>query len=231
VRYPGPLVPATLLRRYKRFFADVRLGDGTEVTAHLANTGRMTGCWEEGAPCRLSHSDNPKRKLAWSVEQTCIDGGWILVNTARPNRIVEEALLDGRISEVGPFEVLKREARFEDGGRADFLLDDRVWIEVKNATLRDGDTVWFPDTVTTRGAKHLRTLTERVERGERAILLLHVGVEGGDEVRVAKHLDPAFAEALDTAQGAGLEVLAYRVELSETEARLGQRVRFTSPGR
>ena len=203
MRYPAPLVRGRLVRRYKRFFADCVLEDGTPVTAHLANTGKMTGCWEEGAPCRLSRSDDPKRKLQWSVEQTCIDGRWILVNTARPNRIVEEAMRAGRF---GAFDVLRAEAAYPEGlhGRADFQCEGldgpgTTWIEVKNATLRDGDTVWFPDTVTARGAKHLETLAALLDRGDRAMLVLHVGTEGGTGVRVARHLDPAFADALDGA--------------------------------
>ncbi|MEZ4322747.1 MAG: DNA/RNA nuclease SfsA [Myxococcota bacterium] len=229
MRYPAPLVTGTLLARRKRFLADVRLPDGTEVTAHLANTGAMTACWAEGAPCRLSHSDDPKRSLAWSVEQTFVGGCWILVNTARPNRIVEEALWDGRI--CGTVSEVKREARFPDEGRADFLVDGHTWVEVKNATLRAGDTVWFPDSVTTRGARHLDALAERLEHGDRALLVLHVGTEGGSEVRVARHVDPGFAEALDRAVQRGLDVQAWRVSLSDTEAVLTERVPFTTRGR
>ncbi|MCB9674170.1 MAG: DNA/RNA nuclease SfsA [Alphaproteobacteria bacterium] len=225
MRYPSRLVTGRLVERRKRFFADVVLDDGTPVTAHLANTGAMTGCWAAGAPCRLSHSDDPKRKLAWSVEQTCIDGHWILVNTARPNRIVEEALRDGRIAEVTGFAELRREAPFPGEGRADFRAD-RTWIEVKNATLREGSTVWFPDSVTERGARHLDALAARLDAGDRAVLLLHVGTEGGEVVRPARHVDPGFAAALDRALGKGLEVLAYRVRLSETEATLGERMAF-----
>ena len=223
LRYDSPLVPARLVRRYKRFFADCELDDGTPVTAHLANTGKMTGCWKAGAPCRLSRSTDPKRKLAWSVEQTCIDGRWILVNTARPNRIVEEALRAGRLGAAG---AIRAEARYPEGlhGRADFRLDafdgrpGTTWLEVKNATLREGETVWFPDTVTVRGAKHLDTLSALLDRGDHAVLLLHVGTEGGSRVQVARHLDPAFGAALDRAVEKGLRVLAWQVCLSDTDA-------------
>ncbi len=235
MRYPTALVRGRLVRRYKRFFADCVLEEGpdagAEITAHLANTGKMTGCWAEGAPCRLSRSDNPKRKLKWSVEQTCIDGRWILVNTARPNRVVEEALRAGRLGEL---EAIRAEAPFPDDlhGRVDFRLEGfagrrgATWLEVKNATLREGETVWFPDTVTTRGTKHLETLSALLDRGDHAVLLLHVGTEGGSGVRVARHLDPAFADALEQAVGKGLSVQAWQVRLSATEAVLGDPLPF-----
>lgn len=221
MRYPHPLIDAVVLDRRKRFLADVRIGD-LQVVAHLANTGAMTGCWASGSPCRLSHSDAPHRTLPWSVEQIHV-GHWVLVNTARPNRIVEEAIREG-LPELGPVTSIAREPRFPEGGRSDLLLDGRIWVEVKNATWVDGDTVWFPDARTTRGTEHLAALTRRVQAGDRAILFLHVGAAAGSVVRPAGHVDPAFADGLRAAVAAGVEVIARRVVLSATEASLGEPV-------
>lgn len=215
------LTEARILDRRKRFLADVEFEDGSRAVAHLANTGRMTNCWTPGAPVRLSHSDNPKRKLAWSVEQVRMDD-WICVNTARPNRLVEEALLEGRLPELH-FDELQREVRFPDEGRVDFLLDQRVWLEVKNATLLEQGRVLFPDTVTERGLKHLLALQRRVEAGDRAILLLHVGHAGATSVAPAHGIDPAWSSFL---LDSDIEVLAYGVHLAADEMRLAARLPF-----
>lgn len=215
------MVEGRILDRRKRFLADVELPDGTHTVAHLANTGRMTGCWRPGARCRLTHSDDPKRKLAWSVEQIDVDG-WICVNTARPNRMVEEALRQGRIPEL-PFEKLKREARFPDEGRVDFLLDDSTWVEVKNATLLRGTRAVFPDTVTRRGLRHVQALQARIDAGHRAVLLLCVGHSQARSVAPAWDLDPDWARALERSS---IEVLAYGVELTDRSMRLGERLPF-----
>ncbi|MCB9669485.1 MAG: DNA/RNA nuclease SfsA [Alphaproteobacteria bacterium] len=219
-----------MLDRRKRFLADVELPGGERVVAHLANTGRMTGCWEPGCAVRVWRSDDPKRKLAWSVEQTRVGGHWILVNTARANAIVGEALRDGRIGGLDAREV-RPEAPFPGGGRADFLLDGQTWVEVKNVTLLEGRRLLFPDTVSERATRHLGELRAAVERGERAVLLLHVGREGGEEVSAAAHIDPVWAETLTGAMDAGLEVQAWRSALDAAGATLVERLPFTSPGR
>lgn len=216
------MVEGRILDRRKRFLADVELPGGERVVAHLANTGKMTGCWEPGARCRLSHHPGKGRKLPWSVEQIHVEG-WILVNSARPNELVHEALLAGRIAELR-FSDLRREAPFPDGGRVDFLLDGRTWVEVKNATLRRGSGVVFPDTVTERGLKHLQALQSRIDAGDRGVLLLHVGHERADSVAAADDLDPAWASFLRTSS---IEVLAYRVQLSERWMELVESVPFS----
>lgn len=219
------MVEGRILDRRKRFLADVELPDGERVVAHLANTGKMTGCWAPGAACRLSHHPGRGRKLPWSVEQIHVDG-WILVNSARPNQLVEEALVNGRIPELD-HGLLRREVRYPDGeGRVDFLLDAHTWVEVKNATLmRDGQVV-FPDTVTARGLKHLHALQARVDAGERGVLLLHVGHAEGTRVGPAADLDPAWAGFLARSS---IEVLAYGVQLDADGMSLAGRVPFT-PG-
>lgn len=216
------MVEGRILDRRKRFLADVELPGGERVVAHLANTGKMTGCWEPGAPCRLSHHPGRGRKLPWSVEQIHV-GGWILVNSARPNQLVHEALLAGTLAEL-PFDHLRREAPFPDGGRVDFLLDGSCWVEVKNATLKRGQGVVFPDTVTARGLAHLEALQARIDAGDRGVLLLHVGHEHGASVAPARDLDPAWASFLGASS---IEVLAYRVRLTADVMELTERVPFS----
>jgi len=220
-----PLTDAVLLRRYKRFLADVRLPDGTEVTAHCPNSGRMTACWAEGIPCRLRYSDNPKRKLAWTLEQTRMNGSWVLVDTSLPNRIVEEAIQRAEVPELVGYPTLRREVR-EGDSRIDLQLSgaDRpvCWVEVKNVTLLDDDGVLrFPDAVSARARKHVDALGDRVEAGERAVLFFHVGRGDGSHVEPADAVDPAYGDALRRAVARGVEVLAYRAEVGADEIVLG----------
>lgn len=224
MRYPEPLVEGRLIRRYKRFLADVVLPDGSTTTAHVANTGRMTNCLEPDARCRLWRSPDPKRKLPWSVEQVAVGERWILVNTARPNQLVGEALREGRLAGLEA-DLVRAEAPFPEGGRADFLLDGRTWVEVKNVTLLEGERLFFPDTVSKRASEHLHKLTAALSRGERAVLLLHVGTQGGASVSPADHLDPVFGQTLRQAVDSGLEVRAHRAVFDAEQAVLGEAVR------
>ena len=231
MRYSSRLRTACFVAREKRFFAHLRLPDGSAMTAHLANTGSMRGCAEVGAPVRIWDSQNPGRKLRYSVEQICIDGRWILVNTARPNTIVEEALLAGVVPELAGYPSIWRERRPEGTRRRlDFLLEGpagRAWVEVKNVTLLEGDVLRFPDAVTERGRHHLDVLVERVRQGERAVLFFHVGHEGGRRVEVARDVDPAYAAALDRALASGVEVLCWRSRMSDAEVVLSGPVPYS----
>lgn len=232
MNYDAPLVEAVFLRRYKRFFVDVAL-DGQVVTAHCANTGSMRSCTAPEAPVRLSYSDNPKRKLAWSVEQIRVDGRWIVVNTARPNHVVAEGIAAGRVPELAGYPRLERE-RPLGNSRVDLRLSGAqgcAWVEVKNVTLVEDDIAWFPDAVTARGTKHLRELADAVAPGVRAVLFLHVGHEGGREVRPAVDVDPVWAGALVEAVHRGVEVVARRCRMSATGLELGEAVPVTIPGR
>ncbi len=231
MRYPHPLVEARFVRRYKRFFVDVRMADGTIVTAHCANTGAMTGCTAPDAPVRLSRAANPKRKLRWSLEQIQVGGHWILAHTARPNTIVAEALHAGQIPSLRGYTSIERERRLGES-RIDFRLhgpeQPPTWVEVKNVTLLEADGVLrFPDAITARGRRHLDELASRARLGERAMLLLHVGHSGGERVGPARHVDPAWGQALDAALSAGVEVEAWRVEMNTEEATLASPVSFS----
>lgn len=220
--YP-PLVRGTLLRRYKRFLADVRLDDGREVVAHCPNTGAMTAVNQPGCRVWVEPNDNPRRKLAWTwelIELPREDGGVDMasVNTGRANRIAEQALGAGLMAPLAGYAKLKREARV-DGARLDFVLDDptrgRAYVEVKQVTLRESDGLgYFPDAVSQRGTRHLHTLARLAGQGHRAVLLFCVAHEGIDSVGAAAHIDPAYAAALADAVACGVEVLAYGVRFS-----------------
>ena len=214
MRYPSRLVEGTLIRRYKRFLCDVELPDGRAFTAHLANTGSMRNCLEDGAAVRLWDSGNPKRKLPWSVEQIRVGGHWIGVNTARPNAVVAEAIEAGLVPELAGYQNLRREVQLGES-RIDLCLDDpaRCWVEVKNVTLLRSGVLSFPDAVTTRGSKHVNELADAVLAGDRAVLFLHIGHEGGERVTVARDIDPVWAAALGRALDLGVEVLAYRARM------------------
>lgn len=212
--FPKPLVTGTLVKRYQRFFADVKLGDGTVVTAHCPNTGSMKSCWKEGDTVLLTHDPRPERKLAYTWELTQTDGGFIGINTARPNMIVESALTAGAISELKGFTALKREVKYgKENSRIDLLLEfgkRNAYVEVKNTTLLDGERVLFPDSVTERGQKHLRELMEVVEAGHRGVIFFFVNRPEGKTFSSADTIDPEYGETLRRAKAAGVELLAYR---------------------
>ncbi|MDQ7729166.1 DNA/RNA nuclease SfsA [Halomonas sp. SpR8] len=221
LNYPA-LVPGTLLKRYKRFLADVRLDDGREVVAHCPNTGSMKAVNVPGCRVWLSPSDNPKRKLAWTwefIELPQADGQVALasVHTGRANRMVEAALEAGSLATLVGYATLRREVKVADA-RLDFRLDDpergRAYIEVKQVTLKEQDGHgYFPDSVSVRGTKHLHSLRVLAEQGERAVLLFCVAHEGIADVAAAAHIDATYAAALAEASASGVEVLAYGIEV------------------
>jgi sugar fermentation stimulation protein A len=221
----GALVEGVLLRRYKRFLADVRLADGRDVTAHCANTGPMTGVLHPGGRVRLRHDPSPSRKLAWTWEQAEAPGAggasvWVGVNTALPNRLVRATIEAGCLEPwLGPVGAIRAEVPYGEGRRSriDLLLtpeegaaDPRpIFVEVKNTTWSDGDLALFPDTVTERGQKHLQEL-EALLPAARAVLL--PCLSRGDVVRFAPgdSADPRYGELFRRARAAGVEVLPCR---------------------
>ena len=227
MEYPA-LVAGVLLRRYKRFLADVRLDDGREVVAHCPNTGSMRAVSVPGSRVWLAPSDSPARKLAWTwelVELIQPDGSVALasVHTGRANRIVEEALRAGRVPALAGYATLKREVKVEEA-RLDFRLDDpqrgTAYVEVKQVTLKELDGHgYFPDAVSERGRKHLMTLASLAGQGQRAVLLFCVAHSGIRDVAPAAHLDPAYAATLREVAECGVEVLAYGCEVVWRDAR------------
>jgi sugar fermentation stimulation protein A len=218
--FPQPLTRARLLRRYKRFFADVELEDGAEITAHCPNPGAMLGLNLPGLTCWISRSDDPKRKLAHTLELVeAQSGGLVGVNTLHPNRLVAEALAAGAIPELAGYANHCREVRYGAASRVDFLLEaperPAAWIEVKGVTLhRGGGLAEWPDCVSARGARHMAELGEMAQRGDRAVALFVVQRSDCDRFAVAHDLDPGFAAALDRVRKAGVEVLVYACEMS-----------------
>lgn len=221
-----PLIPGRLIKRYKRFLADIELADGSLVTAHCPNSGSMLGCNLPGSPVMLSVSPNPNRKLAHTWELVQVDGYWVGLNTMLPNRLAEEAILDGTIAELQGFPRLRREVPYgSERSRIDILLEGdqgRCFVEVKNVTLVEDGRALFPDAVTERGQKHLRELMEVVRNGDRGVILFTVQRGDGVAVAPADAIDPAYGRLLRQAVTQGVEALAYRALVAPHEIRLTQ---------
>ncbi|MGV2976637.1 DNA/RNA nuclease SfsA [Roseibium alexandrii] len=214
MQFSVPLASGRLVKRYKRFLADVVLDDsGEEITAHCANPGSMLGLKEPGSRVWLSLSDNPKRKLKYSWEVIEADGALVGINTAHPNKLVEEALVAGRILELKEFETLRREVKYGKNSRIDILLEQadgaKIYVEVKNVHLmREPGLAEFPDSVTARGAKHLVELGDMVAEGHRAAMVFLVQRPDCDRLSLAFDIDPNYAAAFKTAKAAGVEAYA-----------------------
>jgi sugar fermentation stimulation protein A len=226
MKLPAPLLEGRLVRRYQRFLTDVELADGTLVTAHTPNTGSMKQCAVPGHRVLLSRSDNPQRKLKYTLELIRVNGHWVDTHTHRTNRVVEEALRKGWIANLSGYQVTP-EYRFNDS-RLDFLLekaDERVLVEVKNVTLCDAPGVaCFPDAVTTRGQKHLRELMGARKTGYRAVIFFLVQRGEATAFSPADAIDPEYGRLLRLADSEGVEVLAYRSIVSQEENRVGERL-------
>ncbi|SEL20257.1 sugar fermentation stimulation protein A [Colwellia chukchiensis] len=219
------LQPSTLIKRYKRFLADVLLIDennnSQQITLHCANTGAMTGCAEAGDTVWYSTSSNKKRKYPNSWELTFTQAQhWICVNTLRANQLTEQALARGAITELCPYQELKREVSYGDEkSKIDFQLTDnkgqKTFVEVKSVTLLSENQGYFPDAKTLRGQKHLRELMTVAAQGHRAVLLFAVLHSGIDSVKAAAHIDEQYATLLLEASQQGVEILAYKAEFKQ----------------
>lgn len=224
MKLPYPLTPGLLLRRYKRFLADVELADGTVVTAHCANSGSMLGCAAPGSPVLLSRSDNPARKLPHTWELVHADGCWIGINTSLPNRLAREGIEQGIVTELQGYERIRQEVCYgAERSRIDLLLEEPglCYVEVKNVTLVMEDGVArFPDATTIRGQKHLRELMSMVECGARAVNFFVVQHGNATAVAPADSIDPAYGRLLRQAAMAGVELLAYQASVTPTDISL-----------
>ncbi|NIY96182.1 DNA/RNA nuclease SfsA [Salipiger sp. HF18] len=235
MRFQTPLIPAVLLRRYKRFLADARLGCGQEITAHVANPGSMLGLKDEGLKIWLEPNDDPKRKLkyAWRLVEH-ESGAFTGVDTGVPNRMLRAALGAGEVPGLEGYEHVRPEVKYGENSRIDFLLTgaDRpdAYVEVKSVTLsrRDG-IAEFPDSVTARGAKHLAELAAMVRAGHRAVMLYLVQRTDCHEVTLAADLDPGYAAAFAAATAEGVEVMAFDCLISPEAIMLGQPLPFRAP--
>jgi len=226
MNFPAPLIAATLLRRYKRFLADVSLEDGEVMTVHTANTGSMLGCAEPGSRVWLSRSDNDARKYpySWEITETA-EGVLVGINTALPNRLVKEAIEGGVIGELQGYTTLRGEVPFgNERSRVDWLLEKEggasCYVEVKNVTAAVDGTAIFPDAVSARGAKHLRELAAMVAEGRRGVLCFCVQRADVTAVRPADEIDAVYGETLREAMDRGVEVIAYQAEVTPQAIKL-----------
>ncbi len=238
MKFPTPLIKGTLIKRYKRFLADVSLENGDEITAHCANPGAMLGLKEPGSLVWLSPATNPKRKLkySWELIQTNDFNKKTLVgiNTSLPNKLAEEAILDGTIKELQGYKTLTREVKYGKNSRIDILLgdpetgDQNCYVEVKNVhLLRHNNLSEFPDSVTTRGAKHLKELSDMVNQGHRAVMLYLIQREDCESFGLADDIDKAYNEAFLKAIDVGVEAIAYKCKLTTTEIKVTKPVNFS----
>ena len=219
--FPTPLIEGRLIKRYKRFLSDVQLPNGEVVVAHCPNTGSMKRCQQDNARVWLSKSDNPKRKLGYTWELVEIDSEHLAcINTGYPNKLVGEAIHNGVVSELAGYVTQKAEVKYGQNSRIDWLLTHedghKCYVEVKNVTLLEEDgNGYFPDAVTDRGRKHLYELADMVAEGHRAIMFFCVSHSGINSVSPAAHIDKKYADAFAEVLAKGVEVLAYKVEISE----------------
>lgn len=222
-----PLMEATLIKRHKRFMADVELADGTVMTAHCPNSGSMKGCAVPGSPVFLSRSDNPKRKYAYTWEMAKIAGVMVGLNTGLPNKLVHEAIKNGTVSELQGYTAIRPEVPYGEHSRIDLLLENsagRCFVEVKNVTLLEGNVALFPDSVTTRGQKHLNELMRVVKEGDRGVIFFTVQRNDAQSVAPADLIDPEYGRLLRLALENGVEALAYRAVVTEQEIKLTERL-------
>ena len=231
MEFATPLVPARLIRRYKRFLADVRLEDGQEVTAHCANPGSMMGLAEPGMKVWLEPNDDPKKKLKFGwrlVEHE--DGHFTGVDTSLPNRALKAALLAHQVPGLPPYDLVRPEVKYGENSRIDFLLTGQgpdTYVEVKSVTLsRQPGLAEFPDSVTARGAKHLSELARMAEAGHRAVMFYLVQRTDCSAVTLARDLDPAYGAAFDAAFAAGVSVLAQSCNITPQAITLGAPLPF-----
>ena len=229
MKFDKTLIPATLIRRYKRFLADVTLKDGRQVTAHVANPGSMLGMRHEGLRVWLEPNEDPKRKLKYSWKLAELDDGTLVgVDTSLPNKIVGQALVDGLAADLG-YTHIRPEVKYGENSRVDFLLTDEskpdCYLEVKSVTLsRVAGLGEFPDSVTKRGAKHMAELAHMVAKGHRAILLYLVQRNDVNRFAVAGDIDPEYLKAVTKAKAAGVEILCYGTEMTTKDISLAERI-------
>jgi sugar fermentation stimulation protein A len=218
VLFSTPLHKGRLVKRYKRFLADVKLDNGPLVTAHCPNTGSMKSCYEDNGPVWLSFNPDPKRKLSYTWEFSEIKAGLIGINTSKPNAVVAEGITSESISQLTGYRNLRKEVKYGQNSRIDLLLEDPIkgtcFVEVKNATLLEGRSILFPDAVTERGLKHLEELMKTVQSGHRAVMLYFINRPDGDFFTPADAIDPKYGNALRKAVTHGVEIIAVRANSS-----------------
>ncbi|MBN2419537.1 MAG: DNA/RNA nuclease SfsA [Deltaproteobacteria bacterium] len=223
------LVKGTLVKRYKRFKADVKLGNGRVVTALCPNTGSMKSCCEPGRPVYLSKHDRPDRKLKYTWELIEMPTSLVGVNTGIPNKLVKESIENKLIKDLTNFEKVRTEVKYGENSRIDILLENinkKTFIEVKNCTLMENGICYFPDAVTSRGLKHLVELQKEVRAGNRAVMFYLIQRMDVIRFEPASHIDPLYSEELKKAYGNGVEILAYDVNIDTKGITINKPVPF-----
>lgn len=214
--FQTPLVHGRLVKRYKRFLADVELDSGEIVTVHCTNSGSMLTCLEEGAPVYLTPVDDPKRKTKFTWEMIYINGDWVGINTSHPNKIIYDALVNKDIPGLDQYSKITREVKFDES-RLDILVEndhEKCAVEVKNVTMRKGDVALFPDARTTRGLKHLHTLIRLKKEGYRAVMIYVIQRSDVSSFSTESTIDPDYAQALKEAVEKGVEVFPVQVKVT-----------------
>ncbi len=229
MQLPQPLIPGRLIRRYKRFLADIELHTGEVVTAHCPNSGSLKGCNDPGNPVLISRSNNPKRKLLYTWELVQVNGVWVGINTVYPNRLVREAIENGTVEELQGYSSLRGEVPLGEHSRIDLMAEregEQCWIEVKNVTLVEDGVALFPDAVTVRGQKHLRELMAVKARGDRAVIFFVVQRADGNVFAPADAIDPEYGRLLREAHQAGVEIIPYQAQVTPEAITLSHRLPF-----
>ena len=235
MQLPKTLYCGTLIKRYKRFLADIRLERGENITAHCPNPGRMTGLSNPGSRVWVSCSPNPNRKLPFTLELIEADGGLVGVNTHHPNKIVREAIESHKIPQLEGYDSLRTEVKYAERSRVDILLEDekmgRCWVEVKNVHLRrdsreSNGTAEFPDSVTVRGSKHIEDLVDQIKMGDKSILIFLIQRMDCKDFKIARDIDPLYYETLLRGMENGLEVLCFDTNITLSSISLRNSITF-----
>ena len=228
MKFEKPLIHGRLIKRYKRFLADVKLDSGEIITAHCTNSGTMKSCLEEDAEVYLTPVDDPKRKTKFTWEMIKINGDWVGINTGNPNKLAFEAVKNGEIEKLKGYTEVKREVKFGDS-RFDVMArndHETCFVEVKNVTLKEGNYALFPDAVTTRGKKHLETLIKVKEQGMRAVMLYVIQRIDVDTFAPAKEIDPEYAKTLKKAYEKGVEIIPVLAKVTPEKIELVKQLPF-----
>lgn len=223
------LIQGKLIKRYKRFLADIILENGEEITAHVPNSGAMTSCIEENCPVWVSFHDNPKRKLKYTLELTKMGENLICTNTGVANKIGIEAVANGTIKELQGYSSLKPEQKYGEKSRIDILLEnenEKCYVEIKSVSLKIQEELAFPDAVTSRGTKHLNELISMVEEGHRAVMLYIIQRTENASFRIAKEIDKKYYEAFLEARKKGVEILVYQSSINHKEINISKKIDF-----
>ena len=228
MKYPE-LFEGKLIKRYKRFLADIMLDSGEQITAHVPNSGAMTSCIEENCPVWVTFHDNPKRKLKYTLELTQMGAHLICTNTGVANKISIEAINNGIIGELQGYSSLKPEQKYGRNSRIDILLEnenEKCYVEVKSVSLKTGDTLAFPDSVTSRGTKHLNELRDMVKQGHRAVMLYIIQRTEVADFRLADEIDPKYAATFEEVTKEGVEVLVYQSSINHNEINVSHKIQM-----